>query len=151
MVAGGLVAAAGMVLLTRITVDSSFLTLLLPAQLVLGLGLGLSFVPLASLALVGVGNQDAGAASAVLNATQQVGASLGTALLNTIATTAAASWIAEHPITDPAQVMDAAVHSYVVAFAWAAALLLLGTALILVLVRAGRSEVAATPPVAHVG
>ncbi|SDG59172.1 drug resistance transporter, EmrB/QacA subfamily [Pseudonocardia oroxyli] len=150
MVTGGLVAAAGMILLTLITPDSSFLTLLLPAQLVLGLGLGLSFVPLASLALVGVGNQDAGAASAVLNATQQVGASLGTALLNTIATTAAASRLAEHPITDPSQTAEVAVYSYVVAFAWAAALLLIGTALIMVLVRAGRREVA-TPQVAHLG
>jgi EmrB/QacA subfamily drug resistance transporter len=145
MVTGGLVAAAGMMLLTLITPESSFVQLLLPAQLILGLGLGLSFVPLASLALVGVGNQDAGAASAVLNATQQVGASLGTALLNTIATTAAASWIAEHPITDPSQVAEAAVHSYTVAFAWAAALLLIGTALILVLVRAGKREVTQSP------
>lgn len=151
MVTGGLVASAGMVLLTRFTPDSSFVELLLPAQLVLGLGLGLSFVPLASLALVGVGNQDAGAASAVLNATQQVGASLGTALLNTIATTAAASWIADNPITDPSQTADAAVYSYTVAFAWAAALLLIGTALILVLVRAGKRDVAAPPQVAHVG
>jgi EmrB/QacA subfamily drug resistance transporter len=146
MVTGGLVAAAGMLLLTLITPTSSFLTLLLPAQLVLGLGLGLSFVPLASLALVGVGNQDAGAASAVLNATQQVGASLGTALLNTIATTALAAWLVEHP----GAIAEAAVHSYSVAFAWAAALLLIGTALILVLVRAGNRDVAATPQVAHV-
>ncbi|GAA1846283.1 MFS transporter [Pseudonocardia ailaonensis] len=150
MVTGGVVAAAGMVLLTRITVESGFVTLLLPAQLVLGLGLGLSFVPLASLALVGVGNQDAGAASAVLNATQQVGASLGTALLNTIATTAAASWIAANPITDPSQMLDAAVHSYVVAFAWAAALLAIGTALILILVRANKQDLPTVPP-AHVG
>lgn len=151
MVTGGLVAAAGMVLLTRITPDSAFVSLLLPAQLVLGLGLGLSFVPLANLALVGVGNQDAGAASAVLNATQQVGASLGTALLNTIATTAAATYVRDNPITDPTQVLDAAVHSYTVAFAWAAAFLAVGLSLILVLVRATRRDVAAATPAVHLG
>jgi MFS family permease len=142
MVVGALVAAAGMVLLTRITPDSTFVSLVLPAQLVLGVGLGLSFVPLASLALVGVGKQTAGAAGAVLNGTQRVGASLGTALLNPIATTAAANYVRDNPITEPTQMLDAAVHGFAVAFAWAAAFLAIGVALILVLVRAGRQEIA---------
>src|SRR3712207_9534187 len=64
--------------------SSSFWAIPFPGQLLLGLGLGFTFVPLANLALVGAGEHDAGAASAMLNATQQVGASVGTALLATL-------------------------------------------------------------------
>ncbi|MCE0765610.1 hypothetical protein LWC35_22275 [Pseudonocardia kujensis] len=75
----------------------------------------------------------------------------GTAPLNTIATTAAAAYVCDHPITDPAQLPDAAVHGYTVAFAWAAAVLAIGVSLVLVLVRAGRRDAAAATPAVHLG
>lgn len=142
LVAGGVFATAALLLLTQITTTSSFVALLLPAQAVLGLGLGFSFVPLTALALVGVPERDTGAASAVLNATQQVGGSLGVALLNTIATTALAGYLAANPPAGPGFPAEAAVHSYTVAFAWGAVLLAVGTVIALVVVRAGARDVA---------
>ena len=74
MVLGGLLAAAGLFLLSFVAVDTSFWSLPFWGELLLGLGLGFTFVPLSNLALVGAGAHDAGAASAVLQAVQQVGA-----------------------------------------------------------------------------
>ncbi|NBV89891.1 MAG: MFS transporter, partial [Actinobacteria bacterium] len=84
--AGLLMASAGLSLLTRLDVQSDYATKVLPALIVMSLGMGLVFVPLSATALFAVGNHDAGVASAVLNTCQQIGGALGTALLNTIAT-----------------------------------------------------------------
>src|SRR3712207_9232509 len=75
--------------------SSSFWAIPFPGQLLLGLGLGFTFVPLSNLALVGAGVHDAGAASAMLNATQQVGASVGTALLATLSVGAISNFYAD--------------------------------------------------------
>jgi hypothetical protein len=87
--AGGLLSAAGMLWLSRLEVDSSYVTGLLPPMLVLSVGLGLTFVPLTLTAVHGVSKDDAGVASAVLNTTQQVGGALGLATLSTVASSAA--------------------------------------------------------------
>jgi hypothetical protein len=86
-----LVAAIGIAILTRLQANSGYVQNILPAEILLGLGIAGVMVPCASLATGGVAHHDAGIASAALNSAQQVGASLGTALLNTIAaaTTAA--------------------------------------------------------------
>ena len=65
----------------------------------MSVGLALVFVPLSSLALTGVDDNDAGVASAVLNATQQIGGSLGTALLNTFYASAVPSYLVDHHLT----------------------------------------------------
>ncbi len=75
-------------------------------------------MPLSSLGAVGVPEHDAGAASATLNATQQVGGSLGVALLSTFATTAMTNWVTSHAPGPMIQV-DAMIHSYHVVFAGA--------------------------------
>ncbi|MFI9639699.1 MFS transporter [Micromonospora sp. NPDC051925] len=136
MVTGAVLAAGGMLSLTQIGLDTSFVTHLLPAQVILGMGLGFTFVPLSSLALVGVPEHDAGAASATLNATQQVGGSLGTALLNTLYTSAVTAYLATR-VPDPVNQAKALVHGYTVAFAWGAGLILLSglTTLLLIKVR----------------
>ncbi len=155
MASGAFVGAVGMLLLTRIQVDSEFVSQLLPAQLLLGLGLGFMFVPLGNVALVGIGHHDAGAASATLNATQQVGASLGTALLSTFALTAGGNFFAAHPpaSADPnaraLALAEASVHGYRVAFAWGAGFLALAGVIVLVFIRAGRKDVSGG--VAHLG
>jgi len=59
----------------------------LPAIVILGIGLGLSFVPITIAATTGVAPEDSGLASGLLNTTQQVGGSLGLAVLSTVATT----------------------------------------------------------------
>ena len=151
LVAGGVSATAGLVLLAQISTTSSFVGLLLPAQAVLGLGLGFSFVPLTGLALIGVPERDTGAASAVLNATQQVGGSLGVALLNTISTTALAGYLAANPPTGPGFPAEAAVHSYTVAFSWAAGILAVGTLVVIAVIRAGARDVAGAQRAVHTG
>ncbi|GLW51207.1 MFS transporter [Streptomyces sp. NBRC 14336] len=93
---GFLVAAVGMLLLTQLEVDSSYAALLLPAMLLLGLGMGTAFMPAMSLATMGVKPQDSGVASAMVNTSQQVGGAIGTALLNTIAASATTSYVADH-------------------------------------------------------
>jgi hypothetical protein len=72
------------------------------------------------LTLLGGEERDSGAASAVLNATQQVGSSLGTALLNTIYATAVTSYIAGHLPPTPAVQLEGLVNHYRVGFRWAA-------------------------------
>jgi EmrB/QacA subfamily drug resistance transporter len=143
MAAGGLIATVAMLYLTRIGVDTGFASHVLPSEIALGLGLGLIFVPMSNLALVGVPEHDAGAASATLNATQQVGASLGTALLNTIYANAVVAYMTSHAPGAQAQ-LQGLVHGYTRAFWWAGAILLVGAVASAVLVKARRDEVAAT-------
>ncbi len=146
IVAGTLIAALGLVMLTRIGVDTGFWTHVFPAELVISFGMGLTFGPMSNTALVGVRDNDAGVASALINTTQQVGGSLGTALLNTIFTSAVAGYVATHPeaLTSPAEQAVATVDGYTVAFWVSAGLVGLASLIALVLVRAGRDEVADT-------
>jgi EmrB/QacA subfamily drug resistance transporter len=147
MVTGLLLATVGMVMLTRIGVDTGYWSHVFPAELVISFGMGTMFGPLASTALIGVANHDAGVASALINTTQQVGGSLGTALLNTIFTSAVTSYLAGHARSGlaPVQLQQVAVvHSYTVAF-WVSAVLIGFAALsAAVLVRARRDQLAPT-------
>jgi EmrB/QacA subfamily drug resistance transporter len=132
MAGGTAVASVGMWLLTGISDTSGFTSHVLPAEILLSLGMGFAFVALSSTALVGVKEHDAGVASALVNTMQQVGGSLGTALLNTIAATAAATYIAAH---GPASVSAGTVHGYTVGFKWGMAALILAAVLSFVLVQ----------------
>ncbi|WP_435612191.1 MFS transporter [Streptomyces sp. bgisy159] len=128
MAPGMVLAAGGMLLLTRMTVDSSYTTDILPALILMGLGMGLTFMPVFSTATAGVAPQDSGVTSATVNTSQQVGGSIGTALLNTIATTSSSAYIAAH-LSNPARkaqvVAEGTVHGYTVAIWWAAGIMLL--------------------------
>jgi EmrB/QacA subfamily drug resistance transporter len=117
MMAGFTLATGAMLWLTQITPTTAYTTHVLPAIIVLALGLGFVFVPLSNTALIGVENRDAGVASALVNTTQQIGGSLGTALLNTIAASATASYLVSHG-PSPAARAGAAVHGFTTAFAW---------------------------------
>jgi predicted MFS family arabinose efflux permease len=114
---GMTLAALGMLMLTGIGVHSSYAGGVLPALLVTGLGFGLIMAPAMNTATLGVRPGDAGVASAMVNTAQQVGGSIGTALLSSIAASAATSFLA-----DGGAPALAAVHSYTTAFAWAAAI-----------------------------
>jgi predicted MFS family arabinose efflux permease len=120
---GLLIAGGGMMWLTQVGVHTSYWTHLLPQLIVMSLGMGLAFPALSSTALTKVRPEDAGVASSLLNASQQVGASLGAALLNTIAATATASYIASHATTPT---REGIVHGFTVAFAVGAAILAAG-------------------------
>ena len=129
-----------MYLLTGLTVSSSYVSAVLPATLVMGIGMGAVFASAMSLATLGVDSDDAGVASAMVNTMQQVGGSIGTALLNTIAATAAGQFIATHGAR-PATIAGAAVHSYTVAFWWSAAIFAAGAVLTAVLLRPGVPQI----------
>ena len=96
-------------------------------MVIMSVGLAGVFIPAASTALIGVGSHDAGVASAVLNTSQQIGGSLGTALLNTLFAGAVTAYFADNPPTSPGeadQILPLAfIHGYHVAFFWGAVLL----------------------------
>jgi EmrB/QacA subfamily drug resistance transporter len=141
MVGGMVLGAVGLLLFAQVGVHTGFFSNVLPAEVVTSLGLGLAFVPLTSAALAGVQPSDAGVASALVNTTQQVGNSLGVALLNTIAATAAVSYVASHGTSTAARAAGL-VHGYTTAFYIAAVFLALGAVVSLLLVRARRHDVA---------
>ncbi|MFJ4539130.1 MFS transporter [Streptomyces tibetensis] len=128
MVPGMVLAAGGMVILTQMTTHSSYAGEILPALLLLGLGMGLTFMPVFATATAGVAPHDSGVTSATVNTSQQVGGSIGTALLNTIATTSTATYVTAH-LTNPSDrtriVREGVVHGYTVAIWWAAGIMLL--------------------------
>ncbi|GAA4687797.1 MFS transporter [Streptomyces chumphonensis] len=132
---GFLVGSLGMLMLTQLETDSSYLTLILPAQLLLGLGMGSAFMPAMSLATYNVRPQDSGVASAMVNTSQQVGGAIGTALLNTIAASAAASYVPSAPVVGDVRML-AVVHGYTTAIWWAFGILVLAATLAFTLVNA---------------
>jgi EmrB/QacA subfamily drug resistance transporter len=130
----------GLLLLTQLHADSSYLTHLVPSMLLISLGMGQVFVSMSSTALIGVPAHDAGVASALVNTMQQVGGSLGVAFLNTIATTATLHYATSHPGNSP----EAATHGFTVAFGISAAVFAVATVVVTAMVRARRTDVA--PP-----
>lgn len=137
MVPGALVAAAGMMVLTQLPISGGYVTHVLPAEVLLGIGIACVMVPAFSTGTLGVDQRQAGAAAATVNTAQQVGGSLGTALLNTIATSATAAYVASHE-RSALSLVPALVHGYATATAWASAILVLGAVVALVLISAGK-------------
>jgi EmrB/QacA subfamily drug resistance transporter len=86
LAAGLVIAAVGFILLTRVSGDGDYGSHVLPAMIVLAAGMGLAFVPVTIAGTSGVAPDDAGLASGLLNMTQQVGGSLGLAILSSVAT-----------------------------------------------------------------
>ncbi|MFF0450862.1 MFS transporter [Streptomyces sp. NPDC004609] len=133
---GMLLLTAGMVWFTALELDSSYAGGILPPLLVLGFGLGLIYAPAIDLATYRVAEDDAGVASAAVNTTQQVGGSLGIAVLNTLAAGAAAAYLSDHGTT-PTALAEAGLHSYSTAYWWAAGFTAVGFVLTLILYRPG--------------
>src|SRR6266545_4391081 len=111
--------AAGVVLL------ATFVTDLLPGELIAGAGLGLVLAPAMNIATLGVRAEDAGVASALVNTMQQIGGSIGTALLSTLAASGASGFaVANHASANA--LAEAAVHGYTTAFWWSAGIFAAG-------------------------
>ncbi|MGW1639051.1 MFS transporter [Streptomyces lavendulae] len=142
---GFLLAGAGMLLLTQLEVGSSYPALILPAQLLLGLGMGTAFMPAMSLATYGVNPADAGVASAMVNTSQQVGGAIGTALLNTIAASATTAYLTDHAAQaaaggDAGKLIQAQamVEGYSAAIWWAVGILVISATIAFTLINTGR-------------
>jgi predicted MFS family arabinose efflux permease len=155
LIGGGmLIAAAGLVILTGVGVDTAYATYVLPGIMIIGAGLGLVFSSAMATATFGVQPSDAGVASAMVNTMQQIGGSIGTALLSTLAATTVSSdlaGVAGRP--DPSLVAHAAVHGYTTAFWWAAGIYAVG-GIVCAALLTSRSRVmgaaTAEPALAHV-
>jgi EmrB/QacA subfamily drug resistance transporter len=115
LIAGLSLLGGGLIYFTQVSVGGSYVADLLPGFLLIGVGLGFSFVPVSIAALAGVTGRDAGLASGLINTSQQIGGALGLAILTTIATTHAENLLKEGQ--DPAHAFTS---GYSLAF-WAGA------------------------------
>jgi EmrB/QacA subfamily drug resistance transporter len=134
--------AAGLALFQRAPVDAGYLRDLFPAMLLLGLGAGLSFPALMTLAMSDATPEDAGLASGLINTTQQVGGALGLAVLATLSTTRTDGVLERG---EPA--VEALTSGYRLAFAIGAGLVLAGLALAATVLRPQAAVASATDPV----
>ena len=133
----------GLLYLSRITFDSSYVSSVLPALILMSLGLGAVFVVVSSTALFNVPFHESGVASAVLNTTQQIGGSLGTAIFNTLAISATAAYAIAHPWSGPTlppgvSPPDALTHGFSVAFELGSGCMLVAAIVVFTLVNVDR-------------
>jgi len=96
IVVGSLIGSGGVYWLSRIPVDGSYVTDLLPGLVITSLGLGAMFVAVLTAANAGVAAGESGLAAALLNASQQVGGALGLAIFTAIATSRTGDLLASH-------------------------------------------------------
>jgi hypothetical protein len=135
---GLLVNAAGMVWLTGIGVDSGYASALLGPTSVVGVGMGFIYGAAFRTGTSGVAPRDAGIASGSVSTGQQLGGAIGTALLNTIAASATADYLASHVDGQPAAQVDlAAIHGYTTVFWWCAGIFAAGAVICGTLLRRG--------------
>ena len=145
IIAGLALGVLGMLWLTQIESTSAYVTEVLPAEIAISFGMAAVFVPASSTALVGVAEHDAGIASAVLNTSQQVGGSLGLALLSTFYASAVTGHLADNPGEAPG---EAFVHGYHVAFLWGAVFLAVALVIAAVAISAKKDDLPAEPAMA---
>ena len=144
-VLGMLIAAFGLYLFSRVSVDGTYLSDVLPAVIPQSIGMGLFFVPITLIATTNVGDEDAGLASGLFNTSQQIGGALGLALLSTLAADKSASVLQELG-RSPSELerVTALLDGFQVAFIAAAVLVAFGAVLLMLLVR--KSDVAGVNP-----
>jgi EmrB/QacA subfamily drug resistance transporter len=135
--AGMLCGVVGMLYLTGIGAHSSYASHVLPALIIMGLGFGLIFAPAMSSATLGVDPRDAGVASAMVNTMQQIGGSIGTALLSTLAASATTSYLDGKGRPTNEVLAQAAVHGYTTAFYWSAAIFAVAAVICAAILRPG--------------
>ena len=144
MIPGLLASSVGLLFLARITPDTSYVSHVLPALLIMSSGMALVFIPLTSTSLHNVGNHDTGVASAMVNTSQQIGGSLGTALLNTVAATATATYAAANTALGENAQAFAMTHGFTVAFKFSAAFLFIGAIVLFFFINIGKDAVVET-------
>ena len=144
MVPGLIAAGAGMLMISRITPETSYTTHVLPALLIMSSGMALVFIPLTSTSLHGVSSHDTGVASAMLNTSQHIGGSLGTALLNTVAATATTTFAAANTQLGEKLMPFAMTHGFTVAFKFSAILLFVGAVVLFFFINVGKDSLVET-------
>ncbi len=147
MTVGPLVAGAGLLLMSRITVGGSYVLDVLPAQILLGVGLALIFVPLQNVALLGIAPRDAGVASAAVTATQQIGGSIGTAVFTALYAAGAGTGAAGGSTGG----LQSLVDGYSVVFLAAAVALAVAAPIAWFMIRVARDEFTTSGEAVHLG
>ncbi|HEX4444903.1 MAG TPA: MFS transporter [Galbitalea sp.] len=138
---GMVLAASGMLWLTQLGVHSTYVADIMPPLMLVGFAMGTIMPASMQTATLGVERAYAGVASALVNTSQQVGGSIGTALLNTLAASALTAYLTANPPlanTKPAlaeALGNAAVHSYAIAYTWGAGSFALGAVIAVFLFR----------------
>ncbi|MET7322810.1 MFS transporter [Streptomyces sp. NPDC005549] len=122
---GFLVAASGMALLNRLTLDSTYVAHIMPGMILLGLGIGAVMTTAFQGATAGVHQEDTGVASALINTSQQVGGSISTALLTTVASSATTDYLSSHR-PGALTAARAGVEGYTATLAWGAGIFVVG-------------------------
>ena len=141
---GLLCAAVALYGLHLVSLHGSYATHVLPYIILLGFGFGLSLAPSFSTGTLGLAPHDAGVGSATFNTSQQVGGSIGTALLNTLAASAATAYLVGRAMT-PANLKTAALHSYTTAFLWSSVIFVAGAVVAGLVLRRGNLQELGTP------
>lgn len=157
MVPSGMVlGVVAMIYLTHLDASSVYVSDVMPPLMIMGFAMGTIMPASMQTATLGVDRQFAGVASAMVNTSQQVGGSIGTALLNTLAATAATTYLADHAPVTPEVGLDAALTSYATAYWWGAAFFGFGAILSVLLFRRrsqglslSHTPVAAEPVAVH--
>ncbi|MEU2509485.1 MFS transporter [Streptomyces sp. NPDC007863] len=126
--AGFLVSASGMALLARLALDSTYVAHIMPGMILLGLGIGAVMTTAFQGATAGVQHEDTGVASALINTSQQVGGSISTALLTTVASSATADYLSSHK-PGALTAAQAGVEGYTATLAWGAGIFVVGAVL----------------------
>ena len=144
-----LVAAAGMALLTRLELDSAYAADIMPGMILLGLGLGGVMTTAFQGATAGIHHEDSGVASALINTGQQVGGSISTALLTTVASSATTDYLSAHE-PGALTVARAGVEGYTATLAWGAGFFVVGAVLSALLIpNAALARSEGEPVIAH--
>ena len=147
---GMLVGAGAMIWFAQLGPHTAYVTGVLGPIILTGVGLGMIFAPVINTGTFGVAPQDAGVASATVTVGQQLGASIGTSLLNTIFASAVASYFAANAASArliglPALTGFALAHGYDTAFTWTAGIMAGGAVLAAILFRRGPLVAPGTP------
>jgi EmrB/QacA subfamily drug resistance transporter len=137
MAGGSLVGAGGMFYLGQLDLSSGYWDGVFPGLIIVGLGMGIVFAPAINASTAGVELEDAGVASAMVNVGQQVGGSIGTALVSTLSATAAANFLVGKAQT-PQVLAESAIHSYTTAFNTGGFIFLLGFVLAALVMKKGK-------------
>lgn len=140
LMGGGLLGTGlSLLLFTRLDTSANYWVDLLPGMLIMGFAINCVFVPAFNVGTQGVAPADAGVASAAINTSQQVGGSLGLALLSSVAAGRAASFLEGKEETDK-NLIEAAVAGYARASVWATMIMVLAAALTVLLVNARKFD-----------
>ncbi|MGW1811135.1 MFS transporter, partial [Streptomyces sp. NPDC002078] len=137
---GMAIAAAGLIWMTTLDLNSEYATQVLPQLVLVGIGVGTVIAPAMSLATSGVAAADAGVASAAVNTLQQIGGSIGIALLSTMASDAATGYLAGRNPKNPGVLAQAGLEGYSTAYWWSAAVFVTGLVVTSLLYRRGAPQ-----------